>query len=59
MRYVLRTFGISSPLAALNLVTLAAEPAWAVPVLPGPATGGLVAAAIIGALVLASIRRRK
>ena len=59
MGNVRKTFGISGPLAALALIVLAAEPAWAGVPLPGPAIGGLGGAAIVGALVIAKLWRRK
>ena len=59
MRNFVRTLGVSGSVATLALVTLAAEPAWALVPMPGPAVGGLIGLAIIGALVAAKIWRRK
>ncbi len=52
----------SLPVAIVALVTIAASPAWAVVngvPLPAPAAGGLIGAAIIGAIVAARLWRRK
>ena len=53
----------SLPVAIVALVTIAASPAWAAenggdPV-PASAVGGLIGAAIIGAVFAARLRRRK
>ncbi len=55
----LRTRGVDLPIAVMALTALVTEPAWAVDPMPGPASGGLVAAAIIGAIVIAKLWRRK
>ncbi len=54
----------SLPVAIVALVTIEASPAWAVfhiteVALPAPAAGGLIGAAIIGAIVAARLWRRK
>ncbi len=51
----------SLPAAIVALVTIAASPAWAgeAPQLPASAVGGLIGAAIIGAIVAARLWRRK
>ncbi len=57
----------SLPVAIFALVTIAASPAWAPdhvnggspPSLPAPAVGGLIVAAIIGAIIAAKLRRRE
>ena len=59
MGNLLKTLGLSGHLAILALVTVAAEPSWALANLPGPAAGGLVGAAVIGALVIAKLWRKK
>ena len=59
MRNFLKTFGVSGSIATIALVALVAEPAWALAPVPGPIAGGLIGAAIVGALVLAKIWRRK
>ncbi len=55
----LKTRGVDLAIAAIALTALMPEPAWAVGPLPGPATGGLVGAAIVGAIVIAKLWRRK
>ena len=55
----LRTRGVDLPIAVMALTALVTEPAWAVGPLPGPATGGLAGAAIVGAIVIAKLWRRK
>ncbi len=47
------------PVAIVALVTIEASPAWAGQQLPAPAAGGLIGAAIIGAIVAARLWRRK
>ena len=54
----LRTRGVDLPIAVIALTALVTEPAWAV-VLPGPPAGGLAGAAIVGAIVIAKLWRRK
>ena len=55
----LRTRGVDLPIAVIALIALVTEPAWATIVLPGPAAGGLAGAAIVGAIVIAKLWRRK
>ena len=53
------TQGVGLPIAVIAFTTLAADPAWAGVIVPGPAAGGLAGAAIIGAIVIAKLWRRK
>ena len=55
----LRARGVDLPIAVIAFTTLAAYPAWAGSIVPGPAAGGLAGAAIIGAIVIAKLWRRK
>ncbi len=55
----LKTRGVDLPISVIALTALVTKPAWAVGSLPGPAAGGLAAAAIIGAIVIAKLWRRK
>ncbi len=55
----LKTRGVDLAITAIALTALMTEPAWATIIVPGPAVGGLAAAAIIGALVIAKWWRRK
>ncbi len=57
----LRARAVDLPIAVIVLTTLAASPAWAglSIAVPGPAAGGLAGAAIIGAIVIAKLWRRK
>ncbi len=55
----LKTRGVDLAIAVVALTALMAEPAWATAPVPGPAAGGLAAAAIIGAIVIAKLWRRK
>ena len=55
----LKTRGVDLPIAVIALTALMTEPASAGFVVPGPATGGLVGAAIIGALIIAKWWRHK
>ena len=61
MRRFLRTRAVDLPIAVIAFTVLAADPAWAsiIPSIPGPAAGGLAGAAIIGAIVIAKLWRRK
>ena len=59
MRKFLKTRGVDLPIAVIALTALMTEPASALQVMPGPAAGGLAGAAIIGALVIAKLWRRK
>ncbi len=61
MQNFLKTRGVDLAITAIALTALMTGPAWAggfVPV-PGPAAGGLAGAAIIGAIVIAKLWRRK
>ena len=57
----MRTFSAQGGGLAIAVLALAtqATPAWAVGSLPGPEAGGIAGAAIIGALVVAKLWRRK
>ncbi len=55
----LRTRGVDLAIAVIAFTALAADPAWAGLAVPGPAAGGLAGAAIIGAIVIAKLWRRK
>ncbi len=55
----LKTRGVDLAITAIALIALMPEPAWAFKTMPGPAAGGLVGAAIIGAIVIAKWWRRK
>ncbi len=60
MRGFLRTRGVDLPIAVIALTALVTEPAWAFVAVPGPAAGGVLAgAAIVGAIVIAKLWRRK
>ncbi len=56
----LKTRGIDLAIATIGLTVLMPESAWATtpPPMPGPAAGGLAAAALIGAIVIAKWWRR-
>ena len=56
---ILKSRGVDLAITAVALTALMTEPAWAVNGLPGPAAGGLAGAAIIGAIVIAKLWRRK
>ena len=55
--------GVDLAIATIGLTVLMTGPAWAQlhdePVLPGPPAAGLAGAAIIGAIVIAKLWRRK
>ncbi len=55
----LKSRGVDLAIAAIALTALMPESAWAFNGLPGPAAGGLAGAAIIGAIVIAKLWRRK
>ncbi len=55
----LKTRGVDLAIAAIALTALMPEPAWATIVLPGQAAGGLAGAALVGAIVIAKLLRRK
>ncbi len=61
MSKFLKTRGVDLAIVVVALTALMPEPAWAgdPPPMPGPAAGGLAAAAIIGAIVIAKWWRRK
>ncbi len=59
MRRFLRDRAVDLPIAVMALTALVTEPAWATGILPGPAAGGLAGAAIVGAIVIAKLWRRK
>ena len=59
MRKFLSYRAVELPIVAIAFATLAADPAWAGIVIPGPAAGGLAGAAIVGAIVIARLWRRK
>ncbi len=54
----LKTRGVDLAIAIIGLTVLMTVPAWAGEVLPGPAAGLLVGAAVLGALVIAKWWRR-
>ena len=56
---ILKSRGVDLAITAVALTALMTEPAWAFFAVPGPAAGGLVGAAIIGAIVIAKWWRRK
>ncbi len=55
----LRTRSVDLPIAVIALTALAANPAWAGFPVPGPVAGSLAGAAIVGAIVIAKLWRRK
>ncbi len=55
----LKTRGVDLAIAAIALTALMTEPAWAGQIIPGPAAGGLAGAAIVGAIVIAKLWRRR
>ncbi len=55
----LRDRAVDLPIAVIAFTALAADPAWAGFPVPGPAAGGLAGAAIVGAIVIAKLWRRK
>jgi hypothetical protein len=59
VRKFLKTRGVDLAITAIALTALMPEPAWAGFIVPGPAAGGLAGAAIIGAIVIAKLWRRK
>ncbi len=54
-----RARGVDLPIAVIAMTALVTKPAWAFITVPGPAAGGLAAAAIVGAIVIAKLWRRK
>ncbi len=59
MRRFLRARSVDLLIAVIALTALVTEPAWATTVLPGPVAGGLAGAAIVGAIVIAKLWRRR
>ncbi len=59
MRRFLKTRGVDLVIAVVALIALMPEPAWAGVTVPAPAVGILAGAAIIGAIVIAKLWRRK
>ncbi len=55
----LKTRGVDLAITAIALTALMPEPAWAFTALPAPAVGIIAGAAIIGAIVIAKLWRRK
>ena len=55
----LKTRGVDLAITAIALTALMPEPAWAGQQIPAPAVGILAGAAIIGAIVIAKLWRRK
>ena len=58
MRRFLKARGVDLTIATIGLTVLMIGSAWAQPV-PGPPAAGLAGAAIIGAIVIAKLWRRK
>ncbi len=59
MRRFLRTRCVDLPIAVIAVTVLAANPAWAGVEVRLPAAGGFAGVAIIGAIVIAKLWRRK
>ena len=59
MRRLLKTRGVDLVIAVVALIPLMPEPAWAGEPVPAPAAGILAGGAIIGAIVIAKLWRRK
>ncbi len=59
MRRFLKTRGVDLVIAVVALIPLMPEPAWAGVPGPAPAVGILACGAIIGAIVIATLWRRK
>ncbi len=55
----LKTRGVDLAIVVVALTALMTEPAWALATIPAPAVGILAGGAIIGALVIAKLWRRK
>ncbi len=55
----LKTRGVDLAIVVVALTALMTEPAWAGTPVPAPAVGILAGAAIIGAIVIAKLWRRK
>ncbi len=54
----LKTRGVDLAVVTIGLTVLMTGPAWAGRVMPGPAAGLLVGAAVVGAVVIAKWWRR-
>ncbi len=59
MRRFLKTRGVDLAIVVVALIALMPEPAWAGVPVPAPAVGILAGGAIIGAIVIAKLWRRK
>ncbi len=59
MRRFLKARGVDLVIAVVALIALMPEPAWAGVIVPAPAAGILAGAAIIGAIAIAKLWRRK
>ncbi len=59
VRKYLKTHGVDLAIVVVALIALMTEPAWAGTKVPAPAVGILAGGAIIGALVIAKLWRRK
>ncbi len=59
MSKFLKSRGVDLAITAIALTALMPEPAWALAGLPAPATGVLAGAAVVVALVIAKLWRRK
>ncbi len=55
----LKTHGVDLAIVVVALTALMPEPAWALAPVPSPAVGILAGGAIIGAIVIAKLWRRK
>lgn len=55
----LNTRGVDLGLLVVATTALAIGPAWAVQPVPGPAAGAVVGGAILGAIIIAKVWRRK
>ena len=55
----LKARGVDLAIVVAAFTAFSTEPAWAFAQMPGPAAGGLAGAAIIGAIVIAKLWRRK
>ncbi len=56
---ILKSRGVDLAIVVVALTALMPEPAWATAPVPGPAVGIIAGAAIIGAIVIAKLWRRK
>ena len=55
----IKTRGVDLAIVVVALTALTSQPAWAFMSVPGPAAGLLAGGAIIGAIVIAKLWRRK